>query len=251
MPLQSAGPAMRANTRLLSSTKRKATSVFAVLSLKERKTPMFQTPSAVDQVPRKYRLLGLLLTCLLASTILFSFGARTAHAYTNPAVAFANAHWNCWTAACTSRVHAGAAQPYYQCAEFVARSLAYEGFIPGLSSTSSQRAYEYYRPGNGVTYDLLLITPYSGYHTLANFLLTYGYFVNIGKNLGNTQPGDMVVYKDRYGTPQHIGLVIRHGTSTSNTMLDFHNSARYNVSLSSELGGEFTSWYVLHIHPYP
>lgn len=215
---------------------------------------MFQTQSTVGEVPRKYRLLGLLLVCLLASTVLFSFGARTAYANTNPAVAFANAHWNCWTAACTSRVQAGAGQPYYQCAEFVARALAYEGFIPGLSSTSSQSAYEYYRPGNGKTYDLLAITPGiagPGVGTISDFLLTYGYFVNIGTNLGNTQPGDMVVYKDRSGTPQHIGLVIRHGTSTSNTMLDFHNSAWYNVSLRSELGGEFTSWYVLHIHPYP
>jgi hypothetical protein len=215
-------------------------------------------PSSLGTFFRRYRLVSLLLALLLACGALFSLGERAYAAQqaptqaaipatTNSAVTYANGHWN-WTYYDPhhhSTVPQGAAQPNFQCAEFVARSLAYEGFIPGLSSNSSQRAYEYYRPGNGKTYDLLLITPLPGYHTLADFLLTFGYFRNVGHNVGNAEPGDMVVFADG-GIPQHIVLIVSSHFSVSTIRIDAHNNAAHNYPLSGEIAG-FGSWYILHI----
>ncbi|MGO8950747.1 MAG: hypothetical protein ACLQUY_24465 [Ktedonobacterales bacterium] len=252
---------------------------------------MFHSPS-LGSVPRRHRLVSLLLALALAGGAVFSFGgmayaARQVPAKaaspdtTNSAVTFANAHWRdtyyttsstfqfyCDSAGyyynnktglyqCYDTNHYAAqvpndggtyAQPYYECAEFVARALAYEGFIPGLKSTSSQAAFGSYKPGNGKTYDLLLITPESGYNTLADFLLTFGYVVNIHDNLGNEEPGDMVVF-DVGGVPQHIALITSIGSRTkSSTKIDAHNNAHYDLPLSDEITG-FDTWYILHVVP--
>lgn len=162
----------------------------------------------------------------------------------NP-VTFANQNWNCATATCAQRVKAGQKQPAYQCAEFVARSLAYKGLLPGLASDSPQSAYGSYQPGNGKTYDLLLITPTSGLNTLADYLLDYGLAENIGQNLSSASVGDAVVFDDN-GIPEHIVLITVMGASTSSTFIDGHNTARYHFALSNEIAG-FNSWYILHI----
>lgn len=209
---------------------------------------MLQPLSARNIVSRKYRLVGLFLACLLACMTFFSLGGQAYAA--DPAVAFANSHWNCTTAACTSRVGAGAAQSSYQCAEFVARSLATDGYIPGLKNNSSQSAYGSYKPGNGKTYDLLAITPGiagPGIGTLADFFTTYGYFRNVGKNVGNAVPGDMVVFMNSSGTPEHVVLIISSNYTIASIRIDAHNSARYNYPLSNEIAG-FSNWYILHIN---
>lgn len=202
---------------------------------------------------KRFFLLG---SILLVAALLFTFSpmrSGTAHAATNSAVTFANNHWACLQAACTSKVKAqGDAQPNYQCSEFVARSLATEGYIPGLSSTSSQNAYWHYYPGNGKEYDLLAITPgiAPGEGTLANFLTTFGYFKNVGKNVGSASPGDAVVFENYNGShvlvPQHVVLITSSNYTVSSIRIDAHNSARYDMPLSKEIAG-FNSWYVLQV----
>lgn len=59
--------------------------------------------------------------------------------------------------ACTSTVSEGSGQSGYQCAEFVARSLAAGGYIPGLSGLESQGSYDPY-VYNGSSYDLLWVS---------------------------------------------------------------------------------------------
>ena len=161
-----------------------------------------------------------------------------------PSVTFANQNWNCYTAACTQRVTAGQKQPLYQCAEFIARSLAYEGLMPGLASNSPQSAYGSYQPGNGKTYNLLLINPKKGSNTLAVYLLDFGLAQNIGQNLSGASAGDAVVLLNN-GIPEHIVIITVLGSSTASTFIDGHNAARYHFALSREISG-FSSWYILH-----
>jgi Putative amidase domain len=225
---------------------------------------MFHPSSSPDSFSSRYRLAGLLLALLLACGALFSLGgmayassaAQQVRAQeaspdvTNAAVTFANHHWNCWTAACTRSVKQGQGQPYYECAEFVARSLATEGFMPGLRSTSPQSAYGSYKPkGQKVKYDLLLITPLRGYHTLADYLKAYGDFKNVGHKVGDAEPGDVVVFEDSSGTAQHTALITKSNFSKASIRVDAHNNARYGYALTNYLK-EFPKWYILH-YTYP
>jgi hypothetical protein len=118
---------------------------------------MFQTQLPIDKSRRIHKLLPL-LSGFLVVVILISINvggeahaASAAATATNAAVAYADSHWNCATAACTSRVPAGSGQNSFQYAEFVARSLAAEGKVPGLTSNSSQSAYGSYHARNGQT----------------------------------------------------------------------------------------------------
>jgi hypothetical protein len=195
----------------------------------------------------KRKLSILLGSLMLMAALLFTFSplrSGTAEA-ANATVNFANANWACTTAACTSKVGQGAAQPNYQCAEFAARSLAASGYIPGLSTKSSQSAYENYKPGNGKTYDLLAITPSvaTPRGTLANFLTTYGYFKNMGESMSDAEPGDLVAM----GNNAHVVVIVSTNRTVASTLIDAHNDARYHVSLSNELSGFSGSWYLLHI----
>src|SRR5579884_3726643 len=74
-------------------------------------------------------LCGLLVLLVIAAGTFVLLPRGSAQAV-NAAVAYADSHWNCATAACTSRVSAGSPQPSFQCAEFVARALAAEGLVP-------------------------------------------------------------------------------------------------------------------------
>src|SRR5579885_2634647 len=123
---------------------------------------MLQTQSTSDKAKKMRWLLpllsGLLVVAVLVGALFISFTVRGgAHAAgaTNAAVSYADSHWNCGNAACTFRVSAGTPQPNFQCAEFVARSLAAVGKVPGLTPNSSQSAYGSYHARNGRTYDLL------------------------------------------------------------------------------------------------
>jgi hypothetical protein len=201
---------------------------------------MLQTQLPTNKPKRIRRSLpllsGFLVVAVLAGAILISVnaggGAHAASAApsaTNAAVAYADSHWNCATAACTSRVPAGATQNSFQCAEFVARSLAAEGKVPGLTSNSPQSAYGSYRARNGLTYDLLWVgVNASGYNDggirgLYQYLTQNGVGTNIGNAPSRAAPGDVTFHFEGQG---HTGLLVQTG---SNPLADFHNNARYHV----------------------
>ncbi|MEY9871569.1 hypothetical protein ABH931_001042 [Streptacidiphilus sp. MAP12-33] len=142
-------------------------------------------------------------------------------------VRYADAHWN-WTAWNDSTpVAFGADQPNYQCAEFVARSLAAAGLIPGLSPDAPQNDYFTYHAPNGEVYDLLLISDLPQYHNLADYLHDSGIGVDLGDHPELAQPGDVVVtYAGPDGTKSHTGLVVTAQTPTSEPLVDGHNHAR-------------------------
>ncbi len=197
---------------------------------------MFQTQSTTDKAKKTRRFLpllsGLLVVAVLAGALLISFttrgGAHAASA-TNAAVSYADSHWNCATAACTSRVSAGTPQPNFQCAEFVARSLAAVGKVPGLNSNSPQSAYGSYHARNGRTYDLLWTgvdasgTNDEGIPGLYQYLTENGVGVNIGNSPSRATPGDVTFHFEGQG---HTGLLVQAG---SNAIADFHNNARFHV----------------------
>ena len=179
---------------------------------------------------------GLLIIAILVAAVFISISVRgDAHAASaaatakNAAVAYADSHWNCATAACTSRVPAGSAQPNFQCAEFVSRSLAAEGKVPGLSSGSSQSAFGSYHAKNGKTYDLLWVgVNASGYNDggilgLYQYLTQNGVGTNIGNSPSKAAPGDVTFHFEGQG---HTGLLVQAG---SNALADFHNNARYHI----------------------
>jgi len=132
---------------------------------------------------------------------------------------FADANYLCANAACTSKVSAGSAQPNYQCAEFVARTLASTGKIPGLTSGSAQSAYGSYKY-NGVTYDLLWTSKKSGGPLgLEDFLIAAGWHTT-------TAVADCsVAFVDgSHGAWGHVAVGV------GNNLLDAHNNARLHVA---------------------
>jgi hypothetical protein len=142
-------------------------------------------------------------------------------------VKYADAHWN-WTAwNDPTPVAFGADQPNYQCAEFVARSLAAAGLIPGLGPNDPQNDYFTYHAPNGEVYDLLLISDLPQYHNLYDYLHDSGIGVDLGDHPELAQPGDVVVtYAGPGGTKSHTGLVVTAQTATSEPLVDGHNHAR-------------------------
>ncbi|RAG86864.1 hypothetical protein DN069_04185, partial [Streptacidiphilus pinicola] len=136
-------------------------------------------------------------------------------------VHYADAHWN-WTAWNDSTpVAFGGDQPNYQCAEFVARSLAAAGLIPGLGPNDPQTDYFTYHAPNGEVYDLLLISDLPQYHNLYDYLQDSGIGVDLGDHPELAQPGDIVVtYAGPGGTKSHTGLVVSAQTSTSEPLVD-------------------------------
>ena len=192
-----------------------------------------QLPAHTSKKLRKLLplLSGLFVVAVLAGSLLITnIIGRAAHAASpNAAVAYADSHWNCGNAACTYRVSAGTSQPNFQCAEFVARSLAAEGKVPGLSSTSSQSAYGSYRARNGRTYDLLWVGVNSGGYNdggvrgLYQYLTENGVGTNIGNSPSRAAAGDVTFHFEGQG---HTGLLVQAG---SNALADFHNNARYHV----------------------
>ena len=148
-------------------------------------------------------------------------------------VQFAQSHWN-WTAWNDSTpVAFGDAQPNYQCAEFVARSLAAAGLVPGLGPNDPQSDYFNYTAPNGKVYDLLLISDLPQYNNLYAYLMDSGIGEDVGDQPSEAQPGDIVVtYLGPDGTPSHTGLVAQAPTATSEATVDAHNNARLNYGYS-------------------
>ncbi|MFF7633652.1 amidase domain-containing protein [Kitasatospora sp. NPDC008050] len=142
-------------------------------------------------------------------------------------VDYAEAHWN-WTAWNDSTpVAFGADQDNYQCAEFVARSLAAAGLVPGLGPDDPQDSYFHYTAPNGKTYDLLLITDLPQYHNLYDYLMDSGLGTDVGDHPEQARPGDVVVtYAGPNGAKTHTGLVATAADGTTEATVDAHNRAR-------------------------
>jgi len=162
----------------------------------------------------------------------------------NAAKQYADSHWNCVDAGCSSTVSAGTGQPNYQCAEFVARSLAAAGFVPGLGPNSPQSAYDPYVAPNGRSYDLLWVgwTTASGYSTGINGLYQYLTQNGIAADIGQVPTSeialsDVVIYHEGQG---HTAIVVQTGSSP---LVDAHNNARYHVGYT-EGYSDFT---ILHL----
>jgi len=133
--------------------------------------------------------------------------------------AFADANYLCATAACTSKVKPGSAQPSYQCAEFVARTLASTGKIPGLTSGSPQSAYGSFSY-SGKTYDLLWTSKRTGGPLgLEDFLMAAGW-----KSGGSVQDCSVVFVNGATGPYGHVAVGV------GSNKLDAHNNARLEVS---------------------
>lgn len=147
----------------------------------------------------------------------------------NEEVAFADTHWS-WTAwNDPTPVVDGADQPNYQCAEFVARSMAAAGLIPGLSPDAPQSDYFNYTAPNGKVYDLLLISVLPQYHNIYDYLMDSGLGIDVGDNPAAARPGDFVVtYLGPNNTPSHMGLIATAPTAASEATVDAHNHARYH-----------------------
>jgi hypothetical protein len=143
-------------------------------------------------------------------------------------VNFAESHWN-WTAWNDSTpVAFGSGQPNYQCAEFVARSMAAAGLIPGLGPNAPQDAYFNYTAPNGKVYDLLLISPLPQYNNIYAYMMDSGVGIDVGDNPAAAQPGDFIVtYLGPNGESSHMGLVATAPTATAEGTVDAHNNARY------------------------
>eukprot|EP01116_Phalansterium_solitarium_P018255 TRINITY_DN4784_c0_g1_i1.p1 TRINITY_DN4784_c0_g1~~TRINITY_DN4784_c0_g1_i1.p1 ORF type:complete len:294 (-),score=102.34 TRINITY_DN4784_c0_g1_i1:142-1023(-) len=135
--------------------------------------------------------------------------------------AFADKNWNCADVACTTTVPAGSAQPNYECAEFVSRSLAAGGYIPGLTPTAPQSEFGSYSY-KGKTYDLLWVSSQQGPPLgLQDFLGAAGW-VQVGSAQAAT-----VVFVDGSGGPYtHVAVGVAANT------LDAHNMARYHEPTS-------------------
>jgi len=132
---------------------------------------------------------------------------------------FADANYLCSTAACSSKVSAGSAQPNYQCAEFVARTLASTGKISGLTSGSPQSAYGSYS-FNGKVYDLLWTSHRTGGPLgLEDYLLAAGW-----KSGGSVQDCSVVFVNGAHGAWGHVAVGV------GANLLDAHNNARLHVA---------------------
>lgn len=144
-------------------------------------------------------------------------------------VQFADTHWS-WTAwNDATPVVDGADQDLYQCAEFVARSMAAAGLIPGLNPNSPQNNYLNYKASNGKVYDLLLITPTAPYNTIYDYLMDSGAGIDVGDQPALAKPGDFVVtYLGANGVASHMGLIATAPTATAEATVDAHNHARYH-----------------------
>jgi len=140
-------------------------------------------------------------------------------------VKYANDHWACKEATCYTKVpHPGAPtaadeptewQTDYQCAEFVARSLAAGGFMGGLTSGAPQTLYE-----NWHGHYNLLVTD-----DLMNYLKTMG-FTDAGTSSAAVKAG-CVVEGDAYDGEYDGHVCIGVGPG----LIDCHNNPHQQAAV--------------------
>jgi len=158
------------------------------------------------------------LLLLLVSLVGLVYGINTAAVAT-----FADANWNCVTAACTSRVTAGTFQDNYECAEFVSRSIAAGGAFPGLSDTSAQSSFGSYDL-SGTTYDLLWVSSGEGGPLgLEDALKAMGW-TNVGTDCSTSiKAGYVAIVNGADGPRSHTFVGVGENLG------DAHNNAQYHV----------------------
>ncbi|MEU9382351.1 amidase domain-containing protein [Streptomyces sp. NPDC048279] len=175
--------------------------------------------------------------------------ARASDDWRKTAVQYADNHWN-WSAWDDNipRVKEGQAQPYFECAEFVARALAAGGLIPGLRPDDPQDSYYHYKAPNGKEYDLLLISDVVGYRSLYDFIMDYKLGADIGDNPAQAQPGDVVViFNSDYSDKLHTGLVAQEVKGDADSTVDAHNNAHYRRTYQKFDTGGYA--HIIHIDP--
>lgn len=167
----------------------------------------------------------------------------------NPAVSYADAAWN-WIDPAGHKAPAGADPTDYQqnfeCAEFVARALADEGLIPGLTENSPRTgpgSFEQYTAWNNKTYNLLNVgsdatwngIPLGYYNAgLWDYLIDTGLGTDIGSNPAQAYPGDVMFWYS--GGPadgahrHHAALVVQSGNA-GDLRYDAHYNARYHQAV--------------------
>jgi len=138
---------------------------------------------------------------------------------------FGDRNWDCANPDCTSVVADGAGQPNYECAEFVARSLAAGGLIPNIGAFAAQSSYGNYHY-NSVVYDLLWVSSKQGGPLgLGDCLLKMGWHSN-GTTASAIKIGSYVAVDGSAGAYSHVALGV------GSELLDAHNNARYHVGAS-------------------
>jgi len=139
---------------------------------------------------------------------------------------FADSHWNCVDAACSSRVSAGTFQDNYECAEFVSRSLAAAGVFPGLTAASSQSAFLNYKYTDGKHYDLLWVSSVQGGPLGMEDLLKVMGWKSVGTDCSGVQAGYVGICTGSDGPHSHTWVGV------GPNLADAHNSARFHVPCS-------------------
>lgn len=180
---------------------------------------------------------GVILLGTLGVQLTLHISARAAASSltANPiaAVTYADQHWQ-WTKYdgssgeyCNNKncsygsiAPSGDLQPQFACAEFIARALAAEGLLPGLSPTDPPSHYGSYQG-----YDLLWTAFSDGRKNLGvyDYLIKNGLGVDIGNNPSAASAGDVVFY----GGPgySHAALLIAGGPNAS---IDSHDVAYFH-----------------------
>eukprot|EP01113_Clastostelium_recurvatum_P024285 TRINITY_DN28_c0_g1_i2.p1 TRINITY_DN28_c0_g1~~TRINITY_DN28_c0_g1_i2.p1 ORF type:complete len:204 (+),score=33.29 TRINITY_DN28_c0_g1_i2:70-612(+) len=164
---------------------------------------------------------------LLLACSAFFFAASFVSADPSAVTAFADANWNCANAACTSKVAVGQGQPNYQCAEFVSRSLAAGGYIPGIGPHDSQNSYLNYKH-NGVAYDLLWVSSKQGGPKGLEDLLKVLGWTTVPNN--QVQAGYALMLVGAEGAFSHTAVGVANG------LTDAHNVAHLRAPTSVYLG---------------
>jgi len=137
---------------------------------------------------------------------------------------FANQEWNCADPQCTRTVCTGCGQSGYQCAEFVARTLASAGLIP-LGPYDSQNSYGSFQ-ANGNTYDLLWVSSKNGGIKGLEDYLRDSSWVECGADASCVNECSALMVTGSEGAYSHTCVGI------APQIVDAHNVARYQVAAS-------------------
>jgi putative amidase-like protein len=185
---------------------------------------------------RSYRRVGPLLICALVlinvcsvQPVVYAAGG----AGVSGAVNYATTHY-LWAIYDNSLapVHANEYQPQFQCAEFVARSLASAGPIGPLTPTGSDTAY------TNVTYTTSSynLTNVSG---LFHFLIDTSIATDVGTNLSSATLGSVIIFGNSQDGDFLHTAIITDATNTANPLFTAHNAAYYNYPASTQMYDEY------------
>jgi hypothetical protein len=159
------------------------------------------------------------------------------------AATYAVMHWNWWryTNGGKPFVNEEDAQPQFQCAEFVARSLSTLGYFPGLESSSSLDKSKF------------SFNKYLGSYNLTYVPDLYSWLVGKGcatiNNSTQPQAGDVIFYKNtkdgNYKTYKHVAIITPVNGSPSYATA--HNVALLNKPYDSKTWFNFPYFDIAHI----